>query len=377
MTPATHVSTVGTRTLVVNAGSTSVKLSLINDAGKLIAGTHLPPQDEHLAGHLENFLRNAGPVDAVGHRVVHGGPYFTTTTRVTPKVREVLEGLNALAPIHNPPALSGIDTTLRLLPTVPQFACFDTAFHATLPPEAASYAVPTQWVTKWGIHRYGFHGISCAWAAPRAAQLLNRPVEGLRLVICHLGGGASATAVSGGRSVDTTMGFTPLEGLVMATRPGDLDAGALLWVLAHGLSPDDASDALERHSGLLGASDGRSGDMRELLVARAQGVDGAGSAIALYLHRLRAKIAAMSAATAGTDAIIFTGGVGENSAPVRAETCARLKWLGVHIDEAANNTVTDADRDISLPEATTRTLVIHCREDLQIAIECRRALHQA
>jgi acetate kinase len=360
------------RVLVVNAGSSSVKLRIL-DNDELVSSRDLGPPDDRMVNDLGAFLNDAGALDAVGHRVVHGGPQLTTAVLLDDKVRATLDGLTELAPLHNPPALAGIDAARRLLPDVPQVACFDTAFHASLPPAASTYAVPAGWVTRWGIRRYGFHGLSCAWAARQAPQLLKHPADRLRLVICHLGAGASATAVSAGRSIDTTMGFTPLEGLVMATRCGDLDPGALLYALDHGLTTADASDALEHDSGLLGLSGAASGDMRQLLAARAEDDGAARLAIAVYLHRLRAKIAAMTAATAGTDALVFTGGIGQNSAPIRAETCAELGWLGVTLDDNANNAVAD-DAEISAPGAAVRTLVVHAREDLQIAHECHQLL---
>jgi acetate kinase len=361
------------RVLVVNAGSSSVKLRVVDEGDQLLASKDLGPPDDDLAEQLGDFMHDAGAFDVVGHRVVHGGPRFTSAVLVDAEVREALDGLNELAPLHNPPALAGIDAAARLLVGVPQVACFDTAFHASLLPAATTYAIPEGWVARWGIRRYGFHGISCAWASRRAAQLLDRPVDRLRMVICHLGAGASATGVSGGRSADTTMGFTPLEGLVMATRCGDLGPGALLFALDHGLDLDEATEDLEHRSGLLGIS-GTTGDMRQLLAARTTGDQPAQLAIAVYLHRLRAKIAGMAAATAGTDALIFTGGVGEGSGVIRAEACAGLDWLGVILDGEANNTVDAADAEISAPDASVRTLVIHAREDLQIAHECRQLL---
>lgn len=361
------------RTLVVNAGSSSVKLRVVDDDNQLVASRDLRPPDDHLAEQLGDFVYDAGALDVVGHRVVHGGSLFTSSVLVDADVREALDSLNELAPLHNPPALAGIDAVSRLLAGVPQVACFDTAFHASLPPAATRYAIPERWVARWGIRRYGFHGISCAWAARRAAKLLSRPVDGLRLVICHLGAGASATALLGGRSADTTMGFTPLEGLVMATRCGDLGPGALLFALDHGLDLPEAAEDLEQRSGLLGIA-GSTGDMRQLLAAREAGDEAAGLAIAVYLHRLRAKIAGMVASTAGTDALVFTGGVGEGSGTIRAEACASLDWLGVILDQEANNATDGADAEISAPGASVRTLVIHAREDLQIAHECRRLL---
>jgi acetate kinase len=359
--------------LVVNAGSSSVKLRVVGPGDDLVATEDLGPPGDDLADRLADFVRPLRQdIGMVGHRVVHGGPHFATATVVDDATRHALEGLNDLAPLHNPPALAGIDAARRLLPDVASVACFDTAFHAGLPAEAATYAVPADWV-RMGVRRYGFHGLSCAWATRRAARALGDRLPRPRLIICHLGGGASVTAVAGGRSVDTTMGLTPLEGLVMATRSGDLDPGALLFVLDHGITPAAASDALEHHSGLLGLSDGRSSDVRELLAAReSEAGDGPASlALAVYLHRLRAKIAAMAAATEGADALVFTGGVGEHAAPIRAAATAALGWIGVAIDEEANGRVGDEDADISAPAAPTRTLVIHAREDLQIASELR------
>ncbi len=364
----------GLRILVVNAGSSSVKLRLVDGADRLAASEDLGPPDLHLADHLERFASTVGPFDAVGHRVVHGGPGFTSATVIDQRVEHVLASLRALAPLHNPPALSGIDAARRLFRDVPSVACFDTAFHARLPAAAYAYALPAEWVTRWQIRRYGFHGLSCAWATGQAGKLLDRPADSCRLVVCHLGGGASVTAVTGGRSADTTMGFTPLEGLVMATRCGDVDPGFVLWALEHGLSRSDVEDGLEHRSGLLGLSGGRSGDMRELLALRASGDAVAEQAVGVYLHRLRAKIAAMAAATGGTDAVVFTGGVGEHSAVIRAETAAGLDWIGVAVDAGANAAVADADADISAPCASVRTLVVHAREDLQIAHECHRLL---
>jgi acetate kinase len=364
------------KVLVVNAGSSSVKLRVVDDGDQLLASRDLGPADDGFAEQLGDFVNDAGAIDVVGHRVVHGGSRFTSAALVDADVRDALDGLTELAPLHNPRALAGIDAAARLLFGVPQVVCFDTAFHASLPPAATTYAIPQDWVARWGIRRFGFHGISCAWASRRAVEMLGRPADGLRLVICHLGAGASATGLSGGLSADTTMGFTPLEGLVMATRCGDLGPGALLFALEHGLQVAEASEDLEHHSGLLGIA-GTTGDMRQLIAARAAGDQTAELAIAVYQHRLRAKIAGMAAATAGTDALVFTGGVGEGSAIVRAETCADLDWMGVTLDREANNAVGAADAEISDPIASVRTLVIHAREDLQIAHECRQLLaHQ-
>jgi acetate kinase len=362
------------RILVVNAGSQSVKLGVVGDGDQLLAARTLGPPDDSTPDELGDFLEQVGEVDVAGHRVVHGGHLFTSPVLVDSAQRASLAALSDLAPLHNPPALSAIDTFARLRPRTPSVACFDTAFHAHLPDEAATYALPSEWVARWGIRRFGFHGLSCAWAARRAERLLDRPIERLRLVVCHLGGGASVTAISFGRSVDTTMGFTPLEGLVMATRPGDVDPGAVLWALRHGLSATDAEHDLEHRSGLLGLSGGRSSDMKELLTVRTHGDTAADLAVRVYLHRLRAKIASMAASASGVDAITFTGGIGEHSPEIRAETAGGLAWMGVNIDDDANLAVAATDRDISAPTSPVRTLVVHAREDLQIAHECRQLM---
>lgn len=360
------------RVLVVNAGSSSIKLRVVAAGNEVEAGRDLPHAGGDLSDQLRDFLEDAGSIDVAGHRVVHGGDRFETAAIVDTRVRQILEELNELAPLHNPPAVAAIDAVARLLPRVPSVACFDTTFHTTLRPEASAYALPAEWVQRWGLRRFGFHGLSCAWAVRRAAELLDRPAGQSRLVICHLGSGASVTSVAAGRSIDTTMGFTPLEGLVMATRPGDVDAGALLWALKQGLAPADVDEALEHRSGLLGLSGSRTSDLRQLIADSAAGDEQALLAVSVYLHRLRAKIAAMAAATDGTDVLVFTGGVGENSAFIRAETCRRMGWLGITVDEDTNARVSGADMEISAPAAGVRTLVIHAREELEIARQCRR-----
>ena len=362
------------RVLVVNAGSSSVKLRMVEGDDQVSASADLGAPDGHLADRLDAFAAGVGRVGAVGHRVVHGGSRFLATVRIDPEVRVDLDGLNDLAPLHNRPALAGIDAAATRFGDVPQIASFDTAFHTSLPPEVTTYAVPADWISRWGIRRYGFHGLSCAWSARRAPLLLDRPADGLRLIVCHLGAGASVTAISGGRSTDTSMGFTPLEGLVMATRSGDLDPGALLYALEHGLTTSAASHDLEYRSGLRGLFAEGQGDMRVLLAACAAGDDAAHLALAVYLHRLRAKIAAMAASNSGADALVFTGGVGESAPSVRSDVVTGLDWLGAGLDEEANGTVGQADADISAPGVPVRTLVVHAREEIEIAGECRRLL---
>jgi acetate kinase len=282
--------------------------------------------------------------------VVHGGTQFREAVRLEPRVIRALEELTELAPLHQPKSLAALDAVGRALPGVPAVACFDTAFHATLPPAASTYALPREWREHYGVRRYGFHGLSHAYASRKGAESLGRPLEELRLVTCHLGAGASLAAIRGGASVDTTMGFTPLEGLVMATRSGSVDPGLLLWLEErHGLTPRDAAAALEHRSGLLGLCG--TGDMREVCARAERGDPEATLAFGVYVHRLRAGIAAMAAAAGGLDGLVFTGGVGENAPSVRAAACEGLAFLG----------------DFAV-------LVVEAREDLEIARQVRALL---
>jgi acetate kinase len=360
------------RVLTVNAGSSSLKLSLIGPGDELAGTEELPAERGHAAREeLEAALARLGSADAVGHRIVHGGTRFGGPVRVDRDVIGELRSLTPLAPLHQPAALAALEVVREVLPAVPAVACFDTAFHASLPAAASTYALPRAWRERHGLRRYGFHGLSHAYAARRAADLLGRPAA-LRLVTCHLGAGASLAAVSGGRSVDTTMGFTPVEGLVMATRSGSVDPGLLLWLVEHGgHAPGEVSDALEHGSGLLAL--GGTADMREVLARGRAGDPDAALARDVYLHRLRALIAAMAAALGGLDALVFTGGVGERSSEIRVATAAGLAFLGVTVDADADAGVVP-DADVSAPGARVRTLVIAAREDLEIAREVRAAL---
>jgi acetate kinase len=339
------------RVLVVNAGSTGMKLGLVDD-------------DERGAA-IESAAAAPADLLAVGHRVVHGGAEFVGPVLLDDEVLGRLEAMIDLAPLHNAPALAAIRSTMAALPSVPQVAVFDTAFHADLPPEATTYAVPRRWREEWGIRRYGFHGLSVAWSLESAAALLGRPAGELRLVVCHLGGGASATAVAGGRSADTTMGFGPLDGLVMATRSGSLDPEIPLHlVLRRGLTAREVEGALNHESGLSGLT-GVS-DMREVEARARRGDPDAALALAVYDRRLAAAVAGMLPVLGRLDAVVFTGGVGEGSARVRAAAALRLAPLGVNIDPDANEAGT-GDRDIAGPDSPTRVLVVHAREDVIIA----------
>lgn len=352
------------RVLVVNAGSSSLKLRLLAPDDEVERTADVEPDPARLGDVLEDWPTP----DAIGHRVVHGGTRFTDPVVVDDLVRRALVDLTALAPLHQPKSLAGLDAVHRLLPDVPAVACFDTAFHTTIPPAAATYAVPQEWRERYAIRRYGFHGLSHAYCARRVAELLGPK----RLVTCHLGAGASLTAIADGRSVDTTMGFTPLEGLVMATRSGTVDPGLVLWLEEHEkLSPHEVATALEERSGLTALAG--TGDMREIDARAADGDPDAVLALDVYTHRLVAGIAGMAAALGGLDVLAFTGGVGERSATVRRRAAERLAFLGVTVDGDLNDRV-DGDSDISGPDATARTLVVTAREDLEIAHGTRAAL---
>jgi acetate kinase len=332
--------------LVVNAGSTSLKLSVVEADG---ATTEL----ESLGG-------APGDVDAVAHRIVHGGRRFRDPVVVDDAVEEELERLIELAPLHMAPAVAALREARTQRPRIPHVAVFDTAFHASIPDEAATYALSRPLREDAGIRRYGFHGLSVQWASERV------PVE--RLVVCHLGGGCSVTAVRAGRSVDTTMGFTPLEGVPMATRPGSVDPGALLYLLRHQLTLDALDRTLEHESGLLGLS-GLSGDVREL-----ERSDEATARLALqvFSYRIALAVGSMTVALDGLDALVFTAGIGEHSAAVRASVCARLSSLGVEIDQERNERA-QPDAEIGTDGSAVRIVVLRTREEL-VAARAARAL---
>jgi acetate kinase len=302
-------------------------------------------------------------VTAVAHRVVHGGARFREPVVIDDAVVLELEGAVELAPLHNAPALAAIKEARRRLPEVPHVAVFDSAFHATIPPEASTYALPASVRDNWGIRRFGFHGLSVQWASDR--------VRVPRLVVCHLGGGCSVTAVRDGRSIDTTMGFTPLEGVPMATRPGSVDPGALLYLLEHHLTLEELDRMLERESGLLGLS-GLSGDVHELEESDAPA---ARLALAVFTYRVATAVGAMATALGGLDALIFTAGIGENSAYVRAAICERLGYLGVEIDTEAN-AAARPDTGITAAGGSVEVIVLEAREDVVAARAARQVLEK-
>jgi acetate kinase len=393
--------------LLLNAGSSSLKCTLMEAGQDTVIASALadwagsatryqyavrdePERSEQVrwTGHAEavrrvlHDLMHAEPVAlpdhstlaAVGHRVVHGGP-FTSSVLITPEVRSRISALVDLAPLHNPPSLATLTAAEAELPGVPHVAVFDTAFHATLPPEAWTYPVPATWTNTWGIRRYGFHGLSHAYCARRAAEMLapRSSSHDPRLVICHLGHGCSASAVLGGRCVDTTMGFTPLEGLMMGTRSGSIDPSIVLYVQQHhGLTAEQTDAALNHESGLLGVS-GISGDMRQVLDAARAGHPQAQLALAIYTHRVRQAIGALAVTLGSVDGLVFTAGVGEHASEVRESICTGLECLGLELDPQANATCRP-DADVARPGSRGRIFVIATREDMTMLQEVTRVL---
>ena len=310
----------------------------------------------------------ASEIDAVGHRVVHGGPHFENPVVITNEVRSAIDSVSAFAPLHIRAELEGVKIVESLLGTIPQIAVFDTGFHGQMRPSAAIYPGPYDWFER-GIRRYGFHGINHQYCTERAAQLLGKDPESLKLVTCHLGNGCSLAAIQEGRSVDTTMGFTPLDGLMMGTRSGSVDPGILTYLMRQGqLDGQEIDELLNQKSGLLGIS-GLSSDMRDILAGIQRGHERAKLAFDIYVHRLRAAIGGMAAVLGGVDALVFTAGVGENSPEVRAAACKGLEFLGLKLDCKTNARPT-LDQDISTPDSRVRVLVIRAEEDWAIAKEC-------
>lgn len=310
-------------------------------------------------------------IDVVGHRVVHGGMKHSSSAIVTAEVKADIAALEEFAPLHNNVNLEGIEAVAKLLGAVRQVAVFDTTFHSAIPAAAAVYPGPYEWYESYRIKRYGFHGISHQYAAERAAHLLGRDIASLAIVTCHLGNGCSLAAVRGGRSLDTTMGFTPLEGLMMGTRSGSVDPGIIFYLIRQGkLSAAELERRLNCESGLKGIS-GLSNDMREIMPAAEGGNERARLALDMFVHRIVAHAGAMTASLGGLDALVFTGGIGENAPVVRRRVCEKLAFLGISLDLDGNHAV-NGDADIASPGARARVLVIHAREDWAIARECWR-----
>jgi acetate kinase len=398
--------------LVINCGSSSIKYQLLAmEQGDVVAGGLLErigeasprlkhhgtraatgePLELDLAvaaadhgaafRHIAAALRQSAGFDAgarllaVGHRVVHGGEAFAAPTLIDDSVIESIRALSALAPLHNPPNLVGIEVCREHFGRVPQVAVFDTAFHQAMPPHAYRYAVPKDWYEREGVRRYGFHGSSHRYVATRAAAHLVRPLADLRLITLHLGNGASAAAIAGGRGIDTSMGFTPLEGLVMGTRSGDLDPAAALYMQqALGLEAGAIERLLNRESGLKGLCG--SNDMRDLLHAAAEGSEDARLALDVYCYRIRKYVGAYAAALGGVDGLVFTGGVGENAAEVRRRVCRGLEFLGIAVDATANEARVDQVLDIGQAGLPVQVLAVRTNEELQIAREALEAIRR-
>lgn len=363
------------RVLVLNAGSTGLKWSVLADDELVVASGNQPWTAADAGAReaqIQQVIRQAPRFDAVGHRVVHGGSEFRCSVLITSEVRAALRRTVALAPDHNALALAGIEAAFAAFPAVPQVAAFDTSFHAGLPDAAAHYALPYDWTERWHLRRYGFHGLSVGYAVERARSMLGALPP--RMVVCHLGGGCSVTAVLDGRSVDTTMGYTPFEGLVMATRSGSVDPGMLLQLqLSHGLTPEALQDALAHRSGLLGVS-GVSGALPQVLSAADAGDRRARLAYDMLVLSVRRAVGAAAAVLGGLDAMVFSGGMGENSARLRDDCVRTLGFLGVFLDAAANEHGREEDRNVNASGAFVPCLIIRSREELAILREVRRLI---
>ncbi|WP_405144181.1 acetate/propionate family kinase [Sphaerisporangium sp. NBC_01403] len=365
--------TVSRVALTVNAGSSSLRLDLVRD-GEVLHELYVErqaPDPSAIDDTIDGFLREAPPCEiaVAGHRLVHGGDAVRAPTVVDDGVLAAVRRFADLAPLHVPPALALVEAARRRLPGIPHVLCPDTAFHAGMPEVAATYALPAEWRSRYGLRRYGFHGLSYAWALQRAAGLLGRPAGTLRLVLAHLGGGSSVCAARDGGGVDTSMGFTPLEGVPMSTRSGSVDPGMLLWLLSGSrLTLDELSDGLEHRSGLLGLSDGRSGDTRDLV---ASGDPASALALAVFAHRVAREMAAAATSLDRLDGLVFTGEIGWDQPEVRHDVCRRLGLLGIappareHVDD---------DMVVSAPDAAVPVLVIRPREELQLAREALAVL---
>lgn len=388
--------------LVINAGSSSLKYQLLNpDTQEILAKglcerigidgkftykptgkTAVKAADVAMPTHSEaiqavlnalvdkenGVIASMKEIDAVGHRVVHGGEKFAKSVRITDEVMATIEECNPLAPLHNPANIIGIRACQQLMPGTPMVAVFDTAFHQTMPPVAYTYALPYEYYEQDKVRRYGFHGTSHKYVSQRAAAMLGKPIEELKLISCHLGNGSSITAIDGGKSVDTSMGFTPLAGLPMGTRAGDLDAGILQYLMnKHGMNIDEMLNVLNKKSGVEGIS-AISSDFRDLENAEAQGNQRAELALRVFDYSVKKYIGAYAAAMGGVDAVIFTAGVGENGPETRESACAGLEFLGIKIDPEKDK-VRGKEMDVSADDAKVRVLVIPTNEELMIAMD--------
>ncbi len=390
------------KVLVLNCGSSSIKYQFIDTTAKIALAkgmverigmtsailTHQPHDKEKIkiVGEIldhtiaieyviavllspnHGVIKDKNEIDAVGHRVVHGGETFSGSVLITDLVMNALKDNIELAPLHNPSNIKGIQAAKSHLPKTPQVGVFDTSFHIKMPPQAYLYGIPYELYKKYKIRRYGFHGTSHRYVSERAAKMLGKPLEQLKIITAHLGNGCSMAAVDGGRSVDTTMGFTPLEGLIMGTRSGDIDPSVILYIMAkEGLSLSEANTLLNKHSGLIGIS-GESSDMREIEEAVGEGNKKAKYAFDVFTYRIKKYIGAYAAAMGGLNAVVFTGGIGENSIMVRNNSCSNLEFLGIKIDEEANKNV-KGERKISTADSKVSVLRIPTNEELVIALD--------
>ncbi|AFN75158.1 acetate kinase [Melioribacter roseus P3M-2] len=397
------------KVLVLNSGSSSIKYQFFDTDEKIALAkgmverigmssavlTHTPHGKEkiRIVGEIldhsiaieyviavllspnHGVIKDKKEIDAVGHRVVHGGETFSGSVLITDQVMNAIKENIELAPLHNPPNIKGINATKEQLPNVPQVAVFDTAFHVQMPPKAFLYGIPYELYRKYKIRRYGFHGTSHRYVSERAAALLNRPIEELKIITAHLGNGCSMAAVDCGKSVDTTMGFTPLEGLLMGTRSGDMDPSVILYIMGkEGLSISEANTLLNKHSGLIGLS-GESSDMREIENAVLEGNKKAKNAFDVFTYRIKKYIGAYAAAMGGLDAVVFTGGIGENSDMVRRDVCANMEFLGIKLDENLNQNP-KGEAVISSEDSEVKVLRIPTNEELVIALDTEKIVRE-
>jgi acetate kinase len=396
------------KVLVLNCGSSSIKYQFMDTASQIALAkgmverigmssailTHQPHDKEKIkiVGEIldhtiaieyviavllspnHGVIKDKKEIDAVGHRVVHGGETFSGSVLITADVMKALKDNIELAPLHNPPNIKGIQAARSHLPSTPQVGVFDTSFHIKMPPRAYLYGIPYELYKKYKIRRYGFHGTSHRYVSERAAKMLGRPIEELKIITAHLGNGCSMAAVDGGRSVDTTMGFTPLEGLIMGTRSGDMDPSVILYIMAkEGLSLSEANTLLNKHSGLIGIS-GESSDMREIEEAVGEGNKKARYAFDVFVYKIKKYVGAYTAAMGGLDALVFTGGIGENSTLVRNDVCANMEFLGIRLDDSANKNV-KGETTISTQDSKVKVLRIPTNEELVIALDTQEIVN--
>lgn len=397
------------KVLVLNCGSSSIKYQFIDTSTQIALAkgmverigmssavlTHTPYGKEkiRIVGEIldhtiaieyviavllspnHGVIKDKKEIDAVGHRVVHGGETFSGSVLITNEVMNAIKENIELAPLHNPPNIKGILAAKEHLPNTPQVGVFDTAFHVKMPPRAYLYGIPYELYRKYKIRRYGFHGTSHRYVSERAAKLIGKPIEELKIITAHLGNGCSMAAVEGGKSIDTTMGFTPLEGLIMGTRSGDIDPSIILYIMAkEGLSLSEANTLLNKHSGLIGIS-GESSDMREIEEAVLEGNKKAKNAFDVFNYRIKKYIGAYTAAMNGLDALVFTGGIGENSVMVRKEVCSNMEYLGIKLDEKRNENV-EGECLISADDSKVKVFRIPTNEELVIALDTEKIVSE-